>query len=328
MNPTTGIGRRGSLSAVEVVPWSCATLAVLLFPLLGSIGSGVEFLPWAVGLLFFGLPHGACDHLVAAKLTGRSSRTDFAAFVLVYLSLSLSVVALWLLNAGIALAAFLLLTAWHWGSADAAATEEAPSRFLLLSFARGTLVISAPVALHTESSWSAFVAVMNVFEKTPASSAPGWLFPLALAGLVGASLVEVFLSLRSLMLRGIRVAAPGAVELSLLLGLFFFVQPVAAVGVYFVFWHAWRHVLRVGGLLFRTRQKRTRSLKHTVLDYHAKAIPFTVLSLAALVVLAVLSQPQGLQNLLGTYLVLISAVTLPHATIVALWDVKLKLHFR
>ena len=65
----------------DLVPWSCASVAIVASVALGTAPAGVQLWPWLDSIAMFGLPHGACDHLVAARIGGdyRSERTTIAA---------------------------------------------------------------------------------------------------------------------------------------------------------------------------------------------------------------------------------------------------------
>lgn len=306
----------------DLVPWLSAAAAAACAVIFDSGLSDLWFLPWMLGLLFFGLPHGACDHLVASKLTGRRSAGDAIGFALLYLGAAAVVFALWMVNPTLALASFLALTAWHWGSADAAHRgKEGFPPFFIAAAARGALVISAPVAFHPEQSLSAFAGIVSFFGESPTWNQE-WIATLAVTCLLLSLIVETSLALSDLVRRRARRALREAVEVLVLIALFSLVSPIAAVGVYFVFWHAWRHVLRVSELLEHSDARREASLASTVASYHAKALPLTLLSLAALLVLTLVSGLREPQQLLGVYVVLISALTAPHAAIILFWDLR------
>jgi beta-carotene 15,15'-dioxygenase len=304
----------------DLVPWISAATASGCAVMFASSLSGLWFLPWTLGLLFFGLPHGACDHLVASKLTGRRTTGDALGFLLFYLGAAAAVFVFWMADATLALLFFLALTAWHWGSADAAHYRvEGLAPFFVASVARGTLVISAPVAFHPEQSLSAFAGILSVFEPAPAWNAEQ-VATLAVACLIVSVTAEASVIFSNLVRRRALSALRGAVDILLLISLFALVSPVAAVGVYFVFWHAWRHVLRVSELLEEEGSRRETGLASSIVGYHAKALPLTLLSLAFMLVLTLVSSLQDPQQLLGIYIILISALTVPHAALISIWD--------
>jgi beta-carotene 15,15'-dioxygenase len=121
--------------------------------------------------------------------------------------------------------------------------------------------------------------------------------------------------------RGWSAAAPEAIEVVLLLALFAVIAPVTAIGVYFITWHAWRHVLRVGAIVAPvSSDSQRRAAVWLALDYHRHALPLTLVSLGGMFGLTMLVGWRDLEGLIGTYLVLLSALTLPHALVIALWE--------
>lgn len=94
-----------------------ATLLALLLQFLWP-----ETMHWIVpalllgGMVFPGIPHGAVDHHLSAlgRLRGRS----LLRFVVLYLGIMGLVLLLWMFSPILALSAFLLYSAWHFGETD------------------------------------------------------------------------------------------------------------------------------------------------------------------------------------------------------------------
>jgi len=91
-------------------------------------------------VVFLGLPHGALDPLVVQSAFPGSSR---AAFYLLYLSTSASVVLAWITWPKVALGGFLLIAAFHFGS-----DLEDESRVWLRT-CYGVTIITLPCVLHS-----------------------------------------------------------------------------------------------------------------------------------------------------------------------------------
>ena len=322
----TGRGLFSAETLGDLVPWSCASLAIAAGLALGSAQTnGVQLWPWLVSIALFGLPHGACDHLVAARIGGdyRSERTTIAtAFFPMYLAGGGAMMLLWIASPAVALGLFLGLTAWHWGSADAAAYREGLAAFVLRSAGRGLLVVSAPLAFHPGRSWEALSSLLEIFGPATVAQTPSWLPSLTVGGLVLGLMLECLLVARDAWRLQRRRAARESVELVLLLVLFYLVSPVAAVGVYFVAWHAWRHTLRTGALLDPEKVGRLPAL---VAAYHGRALPLTLASVVALAALTLAVGWESPQKLTAVYLVLLSALTVPHSVVVSAWDYRSRL---
>jgi Brp/Blh family beta-carotene 15,15'-monooxygenase len=304
--------------AGDLVPWACISLAILAALSFDSSLSGIWLWPWLTSMLLLGLPHGACDHLVAARISQRfrTSRA-LAGFFLLYLAGACAVALLWFASPTAALGLFLTLTAWHWGSADALIFRDGAAGFVARSVSRGLLVVAAPVAFHPEASWSAFSRLLGVFDPSNAARMPPWLPGLTAGFLAGALVSGCLFVARDARQRRIRAAARESVEVGLLLALFYFVWPVTAVGVYFFAWHAWRHTLRTGALLDPEKAEDVRAL---LTAYHLRALPLTLASALALAALTLTVGWQGPRELVAAYLVLLSALTAPHAAVVIAWD--------
>ena len=306
----------------DLVPWSCTSLAIVTSVALGSAPAGVHLWPWLVSIALFGLPHGACDHLVAARLGGdhRSERTTIAtAFFPLYLAGGGAMMLLWIASPAVALGLFLGLTAWHWGSADAVAYGEGLAAFALRSTGRGLLVVSAPLAFHPGRSWEALSSLREIFGAATVAQTPSWLPGLTAGCLVLGLMLECLLVARDAWRLQRRRATRESVELGLLLVLFYLVPPVAAVGVYFVAWHAWRHTLRTGALLDPEKVGRLPAL---VAAYHGRALPLTLASVVTLAALTLAVGWESPQKLTAMYLVLLSALTVPHSVVVTAWDYR------
>jgi Brp/Blh family beta-carotene 15,15'-monooxygenase len=244
------------------------------------------------------------------------------AFFPLYLAGGGAMMLLWIASPAVALALFLGLTAWHWGSADAAAYPGGLAAFALRSTGRGLLVVSAPLVFHPGSSWEALSSLSKVFGPAIAAQTPGWLPGLAAGCFVLGLVLECLLVARDAWRLQRRRAARDSVELVLLLVLFYLVPPVAAVGVYFVAWHAWRHTLRTGALLDPEKAGRLPAL---VAAYHGRALPLTLASVVALAALTLAVGWESPQKLTAVYLVLLSALTVPHSVVVTAWDYRSRL---
>ncbi len=297
----------------------------------------VQYLPFAASLLIFGLPHGAIDHLVPARLAGRDADLQVVlAVVLLYLALSGLCLALWSVAPAAAFVLFVCVTVFHWGAGDLHALlysgpDElggmgSTSRALLLVL-RGCLPMLVPLLFFPDAYRGVASAAAGLFGADAA--ALSWAFSPAFRIAVGAALASVaalfFLRAAGDLPRKRRALLLVALETFSLFAFFAVVPPVLAVGLYFALWHAPRHVARLvlldpAGASHLGAGRPVRALAR----FGREAAPLTVLALALLVAL-LLAVPRMSGNpgsLLALYLVLISALTLPHAVIVTLMDAR------
>ena len=261
--------------------------------------------------LLLGVPHGACDPWVPGWVLRHPSRLPFLIiFFIVYLSISALYLFLWKIFPLPATLFFLILTAWHWGTADASLELTPSLRWLLFGIGRGSLVMLAPFVFHWADTWSVILLM------APSAGLPPYSLPF-----IPALLLAIALNLFS------RPSIHQTIETLLLLLLFYFTPPLLSVGTYFVAFHAWRHLLRLS--CFRDQLSPTDSLHLWIASLTRLlllSIPLTLLSLLFLWLIPPLlsnSAPAG-QSWIGPYLVLLAVLTLPHAILVGWVDKKTK----
>jgi beta-carotene 15,15'-dioxygenase len=286
----------------------------------------VQYLPFAASLVLFGLPHGAVDHLVPARLAGRAAdRRGVLGVVLLYLALSGFCLALWFTAPAAAFVLFVLVTAFHWGAGDLHALlffgpddlgRMGPVSRALLLVLRGFLPMLVPLLFFPDAYRGVASAAAGLF-GADAAALPGAFSP-AFRLAVGATLLAVagvFILRAAGDLDGERRAlVPLARESLLLFAFFAVVPPVLAVGLYFAFWHAPRHIARL--VLLDPAPAPSR--------FARDAAPLTGLALVLLAALylAVPGREGNAGSLLAVYLVLISALTFPHAVLVTYMDAR------
>jgi Brp/Blh family beta-carotene 15,15'-monooxygenase len=218
--------------------------------------------------------------------------------------------ALWLVLPAWCLAAFLVMTMYHFGQADLAYWELSPLRARLAYFSRGLLLIGVPIAAFPEVVDPIFYAIggVHVLEWEVLTAQP----TLSLAALVG----QHVLVLGGLALAGgVDVPQKGgreAVNTAVLAALFISVHPLVAFAVYFGLWHSLGHILE----LIRFFRNRGGEVT-TIPAFYKKAALYTVVSFAGLGLLYAATQSFGLEDrMIALLFILISVVTLPHMVIV------------
>lgn len=292
----------------------------------------VQYVPFAASLILFGLPHGAADHLVPGRITGRGSSVgSVSAVVALYLLLGGAYLALWYVSPLFSFALFILVTWFHWGQGDVYS-----SRALLMTrglpvvsglIVRGGLPMLVPLLAFPEVYAGVGESLVGLFGGGYPEPPSGWVsLALRIAG--GVSL----LAFGILYLGGVyRRSGNRATllketgEISLLAIYFATVPPILAVGLYFCLWHSPRHIARL--MLLDPRAYSALEgggLSLALRRFARDAAPLTLAALGLLgaFYLYVPSGPEGAAGLLAGYLVLISALTLPHVVLVTWMDSK------
>jgi Brp/Blh family beta-carotene 15,15'-monooxygenase len=313
------------LHRLAVTPSWVALAAVAVVASLTAVPLRVQFLPLVASALLLGVPHGALDHVAVARARGhRADCRSLARVALLYTALGGATLAAWTVAPAIAFVGFLLVTWLHWGQGDryslvafTGSSHLASSRQHALAVAtRGGLPMLVPLAAAPDQYRLVARACVSVFDPAAITALDPAFTPAgrALAGLLAAALVLAHLALgRHRSRPPHRDWRRDAAETLLLATYFAIVPPILAVGWYFTVWHAGRHVARLVALHPRDRGLPTFAVEATPLTAGALAI-------LAIVAIAAPHPPGDLPALAGTYLVVLSALTVPHIVVVALMD--------
>ena len=286
----------------------------LLAVAVGAWGS-VSLGPWALGVLFVavvltGMPHGAIDHLVAARLWGLDPTwADQAKFYGGYLVLMALYGTLWIVAPAWSLGLFLVMTMYHFGQADLAYWRLPPLSARLLYLSRGLFLLGLPIVAFPEVVAPIFEAMggVQLLEWPGVTTAPGALF----AGLVAQHLGALGIG---------RLGADPSVDWALgreatnvavLAALFGLVHPLVAFAVFFGGWHALGHILEL--LRFFRRQGDAMSMA----QFYREAFLFTAIPFVGLAGLYAATQSFGLEDqMVALLFILIAIMTLPHMVVV------------
>ncbi|MGN6330697.1 MAG: Brp/Blh family beta-carotene 15,15'-dioxygenase [Motilibacteraceae bacterium] len=302
--PTTALGELGLLTWLPVG----ALAAVLALSVLAPGAARSAALPLAVVGAVLGIPHGAVDHLVpwwwSTRPGAQGRRRQIALFAAGYAVAAAAALAVSLLVPAVTFAAFLLLSAVHFGRGEVAAWAERAGRAVPSLGCSLTTSLAPGLVVVGQMLWGprADVGLLAPIAPGLATAADR----LQVVGLAAVVLVTVA-ALVSLLRE--RRLLDGA-ELALLLATFWLAPPLAAFGVYFGCWHAVRHT---GRLLDLARQQDvdggwSRALRRLLV---AGSWPTAVALLGVLGLWAVHGRT-SLQAEVGVLL----ALTFPHAAVV------------
>ena len=305
------------LAVVPFGPWSAS------WPLAALVA------PFALSLVLFGLPHGAVDPFVLSRRA--AGRVGVSA---VYLAVALGVLALWVLAPAACAVAFLVLTAFHWGTCDlhtllafdGAHHLTTRAQRAATAVVRGGLpmlvpLVAAPHAYRRVVGWMADALGTGSASLGPAEALFRTDMRVAL-GLAFAALALATLALgwRRAGETGRRAWRLDAAETLGLAVFFALVEPLLAVGLYFCLWHAPRHLARLVAWS-PPAVARLDARRGVWAGVAVRALPGTLGALALLAALWLLVGSRvSVGAAVGVYLALIAAVTVPHAAVVAWMD--------
>ena len=295
-----------------------------------------QLIPLAASVVLLGLPHGAVDHLALPRTRNEGVTLRWlAAIGVLYAVVGGLYAAVWFLAPVGAVAAFILMTWVHWGQgeiyplvalADAAHLGGRLERGLTAA-TRGALPMLVPFVAFPDQYELVVTTLVGLFDADAAATAAAAFTPttrLAVAAIVG-GLVAVTLGIGA-----VAASEAGwgpwlldAGETGLLLLFFATVPPIFAIGLYFCFWHSLRHIVRLLAVDSRAAPALDGRRYGAALARFARdAAPLSAASLVllGLLYLAVPGSIDSPLSLVGTYLVLIAVLTLPHVVVVAWMD--------
>jgi len=310
------------------LPGYAALAAVLAAAVLapGALAT-VAWAPFLLGLVLFGLPHGAVDHHVPRRLGRRSTWRFPAGYVLAVLG----GLALWSVAPVATLLVFLVVAALHWGAGDAwyaravhgRAPFSGPAAAAAFVAGRGALPVALPALAHPDDLREGASAIL--------AAVGGAAAPALDAGLRAAGLVAVGLCVLAAVAASVadharagrpRGALVDVAELGGLAAFFAVVPAIPAVGAYLVAWHAPRHVARLVASDPAQAALAARRPGAALAAWLREAAPMTALSLAGLALLAATAWrvEAGAAAVGGAALALVAALTFPHAAVVLAMD--------
>ena len=210
------------------------------------------FLPFLISALLIGLPHGAADWGVLCRMVARKDRGRSIKGVGIYSALLLASTFLVFVTPPLGLAMFLVVSAWHFGGADAHdfggqfRLKTRGNLLRLTAASRGILIVTSPFVFRFTDMFGACEAWCTMLGSAWISAEYTKVFQDFVLGaftLSAATALVVMLSL----VRASNARAAGWVgfETILLIAIFAFLHPLFALGAYFLCWHSLRHIFHL-----------------------------------------------------------------------------------
>jgi lycopene beta-cyclase len=255
----------------------CFVCSLLLLSDLPEIRNIVGYTVLIIGMVFVGLPHGAVDHLIESKTWNYKKAPRFIGQ---YLLLIFCMAIVWFLAPTLALIAFLVYSAWHFGQADV--RQWSISNFLNLPWGATLLLyILGTHQIETSEILSYIAGIEFPFSISPLAITP-WIF-----FAIWKRNIPLILTLCWLVISS---------QLPLLL----------AFGTYFIGQHSitsWEHIKQ-------HIQNKNREIWMHALPFHLGA--WLILILFFLLWPLIQSEISTSYNAWGIFFIFISCVSFPH----------------
>ncbi|MBM4100191.1 MAG: hypothetical protein FJ260_09615 [Planctomycetes bacterium] len=238
------------VSGPRALPWAMLVGAAWLGIVAPSVTAAAAPWPFVAALLAFGMPHGAADWAVAARLAPRGGvvgRLGGFAWYLALMAASLAAIAL---QPSLSALLFLALTVFHFGMADATAVradDDGPVARWGLVLGRGLLLLSTAFAVQPAEAWAPFARIGAALSPWDAGWQPdlATLQRLAVLGAVTGGLLALLSAAARVRAGHARQAVLDLVEHALVATVAAFADPLFAVGSFFLCVHAFRHSRRL-----------------------------------------------------------------------------------
>jgi len=239
----------GKLVFIFAPPATLILLSVITLAV-GGLPESLAPWPFLIAIVAVGLPHGAIDFMLSRRLDGTSGSATFFRFGW-YVAVMTCVLAILIFTPLWVIAAFGLLTAWHFGRADAEDLDDVCPMVSARSipkatwaFSRGFLVVLLPFVCSFEDSVAILNRLLTFCGSSAVNASGGWKLNIA-AFLSGCLALELASILQSIAQNSFRRAGVETLELIAILSCFGTLHPLFASGVYFLAWHSWRHFRRL-----------------------------------------------------------------------------------
>jgi beta-carotene 15,15'-dioxygenase len=261
--------------------------------LLHVFGGDINVLSWpmlsAATILLLGAPHGSLDVAVAGHRRLFTDQRSLVVFLAQYVCLAAAVVAFWWLVPGVALALFLVVSAFHFGG-DWQQHVSAPVRLAL-----GGALLSATTIFHSDQ-------VILIF---------GWLASVQAAEVIAAAMRLAFpfllLALAPTLWRLLSESWMDLVEILVVIACAIVLPPLTFFLIYFCLLHSVRHLLEV----------RQELKDQSVTELVRAAAPYALLAAVGCVLGASVFIHLGVgPALVSAVFVALAALTVPHMLLI------------
>lgn len=258
---------------------------------------------WIASFVLIGMPHGAYDVWRLQDQSRNPLTTGLK--IALYLSIVVAYLCLWQRLPVFSLFLFLSLTAWHWGIADSYWIEpKMNSRRVSLGLFRGIWIVSLPIAADFQGAGQIMELMVSQSSHKPFLFEQQWQALFLVVGIIALSL-ETFLHLRKR-----RLISLGE---TVLLALLAVILPASLFLVsYFIAVHSWRYLYErfcVEGDLF------LKPARWAIVA----GISLLIIPIWYQLYLASATEATG-PSLTASYLLMVSAFTLPHAILLQIQD--------
>ena len=309
---------RALWSGPRALPWAMLMMGCAIGIVAPEITKRFAAWPFVLALLIFGMPHGAADWVVQARLTSEKIFKQQLVGFADYFGLMLACTLFLVWQPGVFALLFLALTIFHFGMADATALRiDADGAFARWSFVlgRGLLLLATVFATSPEAAWAPFAQIADAFKwKRETMWMPdlmhlqklSWLGVIAGSGFAIAGVIARWRRGR------MRKAGLDLIEHALVAMLAVFADPLFAVGMFFLGVHAYRHTRRLACTRVVIDPAAPAGFVRRLARVHGISLPLMIPTVLCLIPIGWLLGPFNAHTVAVACIVFYMITTLPH----------------
>ena len=291
----------------------------------------IIYIPIILSTFIFGIPHGAADHLFLWGFTKRNNILTKLVLIKFYLLVAFIYLLAWFYFPLESFIFFIIMTIYHWGKSDyiygLISRGLKPGHYMINSFytlLRGSIPILIPGIFFNEQ-YNEFILQLcsmiigTVYKDHIYLDTKFFIIICFLILITFYSLNFIFEKFKM----NLELSTIDHFEIFLLTLWFMFLPPLYAIGIYFIFWHSFRHIVRILALDSKKFYcSDINSLKNFCIRYFQLFSVMTLLSVLLFLILFIFMQQSSyIESIVNVLLLLIASLTLPHTLTVFFMDI-------
>ena len=258
-----------------------------------GLESSYSILLFLVVMLSIGIPHGSVDHIIAFINPEARKFDSKLIFYVVYLSLIVFNIILWVISPFLGLLVFLIISCYHFGETQVIGYN--PTDNKILNFVIGANILLS-LFLNNILELQEILYILPQFASLDLSAFDSVFF----------LLVSVAILMLSIVNFEIKRKVPLYAEITILYMVFFHTDLLTSFALYFGFCHS------LPMLMLEFKEFKTDSF----MKFYLKTLPFTILSIIFGFLLYQFNNDLlTSDNLILFVFIIISSLTLPHVFI-------------
>jgi len=258
-----------------------------------GLESSYSILLFLVVMLSIGIPHGSVDHIIAFINPDARKFDNKLIFYVVYLSLIVFNILLWVISPFLGLLVFLIISCYHFGETQVIGYN--PTDNKILNFVIGANILLS-LFLNNIVELQEILYILPQFASLDLSAFDSVFF----------LLISVAILMLSIVNFEIKRKVPLYAEITILYMVFFHTDLLTSFALYFGFCHS------LPMLMLEFKEFKTDSF----MKFYLKTLPFTILSIIFGFLLYQFNNDLlTSDNLILFVFIIISSLTLPHVFI-------------